>query len=68
MIGKLVSKNTRTKHQKKVVQLTIDVPYSQAKTELVDGDDLMEFLDVRVGDEIGFDITALDSQDQEALG
>jgi len=67
MIGQLVSKNVRTVYDKKVVRLKVDFPY-YALTSLFVGDtEAMEWLDQRVGGELGVELTTLEDQEQETL-
>lgn len=67
MIGKLVSKTVRTVYQKKVVRLTIDVPFDRVQSDDIDEEDLLEWLDNNVDSEIGFEVTALEEQDQDVI-
>lgn len=67
MIGELKSKNTRTVRKKKVVRLKIDIPYQEMSNREIGTEDAMEWLDFRVGKQIGLDITALGEQDYERL-
>lgn len=67
MIGILQSKNVRTKYDKKICRLTIDVPYYAIKKRDVDGVDALEWIDQRVGGEMGLELTTLEAQEQERL-
>jgi hypothetical protein len=67
MIGKLISKTVRTVYEKKVVRLTIDFPYKEMESGLVDEDEMMEWLDNKVGSEISMEVQALADDDQEVL-
>jgi hypothetical protein len=67
MIGKLISESVRTVYDKKVVRLTIDFPYEQMESGLVDEDEMMEWLDHKVGSEISLEVKALADDDQEVL-
>lgn len=68
MLANLISKNTRTRYDEKVVRLTFDIPYQEARTRVIEGEDLMEFLDIRVGSQVGLRIVPLDEERQERLG
>lgn len=67
MIGKLKSKNVRTVRDKKVMRLQIDIPYQQTKGTEVDGEKMSNWTERRVGELVGFDLTALEDQNQETL-
>lgn len=67
MIGKLVSKTVRTVYEKKVVRITVDVPYDRASHLDIGEEDMLRWLDQNVDGEIGFGITTLEDQDQEVI-
>lgn len=67
MIGQLQSKETRTVYEEKVMRLTIDVPFSQLTDKELEQEDMLRWLDSRVGGSVGFSIAALDSNQQERL-
>lgn len=68
MIAKLVSKAVRTVYDKKVVRLTMDVPYDRMKSDKIDNEEMMKWLDNRVDSEISVSINALDDDAQRGLG
>lgn len=67
MIAKLVSKNTRTVYDQKVVRLTVDVPYRTLNGATLEGKDALKYLDQRVDKHIGMDVTALEEQNQDVI-
>lgn len=67
MIVKLQSKDVRTVYSRKVVRLTVDVPFHVMQEGTIDGRDALEYLDVNVGNSIGITITALTDQNQSEV-
>lgn len=67
MIAKLVSKAVRTVYDKKVVRLTLDIPYNRIESDKIEGDELMKWLDNRVDSEISVSIGVLDDEDQATI-
>lgn len=68
MIANLISKAVRTVYDKKVVRLTLDVPYDRMESGKIDGEEMMKWLDNRVDSEISVSINTLDDDDQGVLG
>lgn len=62
MIGRLVSKNVRTVYEKKVLRITVDIPFKEAKDATLDGRDLLAYLDHRVDKPIGLKLTTLEDE------
>lgn len=67
MIGRLKKTSTRDVHGKKITRISIDLPRQELLGSDVDGEGIEEFLHSNVGDLVGFDVTALEDQDQEVI-
>ena len=67
MIGTLKSKEVRTVRDKRVLRVTVDVPLGHARSRMVGDNELLPYLDHKVGEEIGFNITALENEGQTTL-
>lgn len=67
MIGRLVSKNVRTVYNKKVVRLTVDLPFDRVEAQEMNDSEMLRWLDKRVDSEVGFDITTLEDQEQDVI-
>lgn len=67
MIGKLKSKEVRTVREQKILRVTVDVPLGHAKEKSIDGNNVLPYLDNRVGESIGFRIHALEDEGQMTL-
>lgn len=68
MIAKLKSKEVRTVRKKKVLRVTLDVPLSHARGHVVEGRELLPYLDSRVGEELGINFSVLENEGQMTLG
>lgn len=67
MIGELKSREVRTVREQKVLRVKVDIPYSHAKDAKLTDEDLLEWLDRRVGNEVGFNFTTLENEGQATL-
>jgi len=67
MIARLVSKAVRTVYDRKVVRLTLDVPYDRMESDKIDNEEMMKWLDNRVDSEISVSINTLDDDEQRVL-
>lgn len=67
MKGELKRKTTRTVHGNKVVRLRLDIPYSAIEDEQNEGQDILEWLDVRVDSPVDFELSTFVDEDQQAI-
>jgi hypothetical protein len=67
MIGKLKKRSVRDKYGKRVMRLSIDIPVQEVPEKEMDGEDVNDWLENRVGELIGFDVTSLEDQDQKVI-
>jgi len=67
MIGTLKSTEVRTVYDKKVVRITVDVPFKTLLDASIGKKDALDYLQQRVGKHIGLDVTMLEDQDQDVL-
>lgn len=67
MIGELKSKEVRTVREQKILRVTVDVPLGHAKSQSIEGVDVLPYLDSRVGESIGFRVHTLEDEGQMTL-
>jgi len=68
MKASLQRKTVRIVHGHKIVRLRIDIPFDEVEDYGDEGDDLNEWLDVRVSEMVNIDFSDFKDSDQMALG
>lgn len=67
MIGKLKKFSVRERYNQQVARVVVDVPVTRLKGRDIGEDEMLEYLTNNTGTEIGFDISALEDTEQEAV-